>query len=607
MDKSFCLVRATSPFTVAFGAVLMSAVSPAVAQNITLEEIVVTAERREENLQTTPVAVTAFTADQLERRQVTRTEYLQDFVPNLYMTNGVNSPSTLSVVLRGLGEGGGGIATSEPPIAFYVDDIYQARLSATNSEFSDIERVEVLRGPQGTLFGRNSMTGAVNVITRTPGDDTYVNAEVSYGNYETATLKAAAGGALSPGNMAASLAVVFREQGEGYKDNIATGEDIDHQDYFGIRGKLHHYGSGNFDAVLTGYFNDVENDGFVATAIDIATLQPVTGDYFVVQSPVDTFGDSEQYGASFRFTYDFGGATLKSITGYSKLDDGWRFDLGGGTEFMPGDFRGVFDRTSQIDQDQWTQEVQLYGTAMDDRLDWIVGAYYFTEESAQTFTDFFFLSFLGFAIPLPVTDYLMDTESYAVYGQFDYAVTDRISLIIGARYTDEDKKIAGVKAVPFADETSYSSFTPKFGLEYEMNDDTFLYATVGKGFKAGGYQGLAGSAETLATPFDEEFLWAYEVGAKLDLLDDRVRLNTSVYFNDVTDLQGAVLDPRFPGNAVTQNAIDVEYVGLETELTALVSDELTLTGVLGFQDEKFTRIDPNAVVFGSGATRSGGV
>jgi iron complex outermembrane receptor protein len=592
---------------VALTAAAMCTVTAASAQTLALEEVVVTAQRRETSLQTTPVSVSAFTGEQLERLQLSSTEDIGDYVPNLYLSDGISSPSTLNVFMRGLGTGGGGIITNEPPVAVYADDVYQARLSATNNEFADIERVEVLRGPQGTLFGRNSMTGAINVISRTPDDDTYMNAEASFGKYETATLKAAAGGALSPGKLAASISLVFRDQGKGVKDNIATGRDIDQEDFLGIRGKLHFYGSDKFDAVLTAYYSDSENDGFVATAVDTVTLQPVTGDFFVTQSPVDSFGDSEQIGTNFRFTYDFGGATLKSISAYSELDDAWRFDLGGGTEFMPGDFRTVFERTSIMNQDQFTQEVQLYGSAVDDRLDWIVGAYYFTEDSAQQFTDFFFLDFLGFAIPLPVTDYTVSTESYAVYGEINYAMTDDLTFIVGARYTEEDKAIAGVKAIPFANDTSYSAVTPKVGLEYAVNDDIFLYFTASSGFKAGGYEGLGGSAAVIANPFEEETLWAYEFGSKLDLMDNRLRLNLAVFFNDMKDLQSGILDPAFPGNATTVNAIDAELLGFEAELTVLVSEQWTLFAMLGLQDETFTRIDPRSLVALSGATRMGGI
>jgi iron complex outermembrane receptor protein len=582
-------------------------VPPASAQTLELEEITVTAQRRESNLQATPVSVSAFADDQLERFQIDSTENLGDYVPNLYLFEGTSSPSTLSAYMRGLGTGGGGIATSESPVAFYLDDVYQARLSAANNEFADIERVEVLRGPQGTLFGRNSMTGAINVISRTPGDDTYINAEASYGDYEIVALKAAVGGAISPGKVAASISAVYRDHGEGFKHNIATGQDIDRQDFTGIRGKLHFYGSDKFDAVLTAYYSEAKNDGWVATAVDEVTLQPVTGDYFVVQSPIDSFGDSEQIGANFKFTYDFAGITVKSISAYSELDDAWRFDLGSGTEFMPGDYRSVFDRTSQIDQDQFTQEVQLYGDALDDRLDWIAGAYYFTEDSAQTFTDFFFLDFLGFAVPLPVTDYTMNTSSYAVYGEIKYAMTDDLTFIVGGRYTDEDKDIVGFKEIPFANDTSYSAVTPKVGLEYTVNDDMFLYFTASGGFKSGGYEGLGASAEAIAVPFDEETLMAYEIGAKLDLMGNRVRLNLAAYLNDVKDLQSAILDLSVPGNVVTENAVDAELSGFEAELTVLVSDDLTVYAMLGLMHQKLTRIDPRSLVAQAGTERIGGI
>lgn len=590
--------------------VLALSVSDAAAQSrapLALEEIVVTAERRESSLQSTPVTVSAFTADDLGRAQISRTEQIQDFVPNLYLSDGVNSPATISVALRGLQESGGGIATSEPPVAFYIDDVYQARLSAANNEFADIERVEVLRGPQGTLFGRNSMAGAINIISKTPDDEMFAKGELSFGRFDTAVAKAAVGGPISEGVLAASISVAYRDQGKGFKDNIATGEDVDQNDYLGLRGKLHYYGSETIDAELIVYYSDTENDGFVATAIGKPSLEPITGDYFDVQIPIDTFGDSEQFGVTGKVTADFGNVTFKSITGYAELDDDWRFDLGGGLEFMPGDFRAVFDRTSAIEQDQFTQEVQLFGDAMDDRLSWILGGYYFTEESSQQFTDFFFIQALGFAIPLPLTDYTMQTDSYAVYGQATYDLTDRLSLITGLRYSDETKEIAGTKGAAFSDETSYSALTPKVGLEYALNDDAFLYATVSRGFKAGGYQGLGGDANALSTPFDEETVWSYEAGAKLDLLDNRVRLNTAVFFQDVKDLQSPIFQPGQTGNAITQNAIDLEIYGVETELTAIVSDGLTISAVLGLQDETFTRIDPNAVLFGSGATRVPGV
>ncbi len=566
-----------------------------------LEEVVVTASRRETSLQTTPVSVSAFTEESLSDLQIDQTEDIAAFVPNMVMNDGVNSPSTLTVSLRGLGEGGGGIATSESPVSFYLDDVYQARLSATNNQFADIERVEVLRGPQGQLFGRNSMTGSVNVISMTPDDELYVLGEASVGNYDTFTGKFAVGGPIIEGSLAASVSVTVRDQGEGYATNVVTGEDIDAKNYSGGRVKLHYYGTENLNVVWSAYYTDNENDGFVATAISKPDLQPVTGDYYRVQIANDIFGDSEQRGTYLKVTYDFDSFTFKSITAYTDLSDDWRFDLGGGLQVAPDIFAAVFDRQSDIEQDQFTQELQLYGDAMDGRLSWISGLYYFTEESSQQFVD----SFLGF--PLPVTDYTIDSESYAVYGQVEYDMTERLKLIAGARYTKDDKTITGEKAGPVFGVAESSVWTPKIGIDFAMSDNVFLYGSIGRGFKAGGFQGLAGSAATLSAPFDPEFLWGYEVGLKGDFLDQRLRLNVAAFFNDVSDLQTPIFDPNFPGNAVTENAIDMEYFGLEAEFTALIGDGLTLFGTLGLQNEKFTFIDPAAVVAGSDAERVPGV
>jgi iron complex outermembrane receptor protein len=567
-----------------------------------LETIIVTAERREENLQATPVSITAFTAEQLETKLLTRTEHLADFTPNMYMHDGVNNPSTLSVVMRGQGEGGGGIATSEPPVAFYVDDIYQARLSVANTEFADIERIEVLRGPQGTLFGRNSMTGAVNIITFTPGDDTRLVGSASYGSYREVKLKASAAAPIVEGALAGSVSAMFSDQQKGWWRNIATGRRVGEKDTWGLRGKLHLYSSDTFDAVVAAYYVDANNDGFVTTAIDARTLAPVDGDYFITRTPIGSFGDTTQWGVNGRFTVDFGNASLKSITGYSAVDDGFRFDLSGGVRTAPNVYRIGFDRTSQINQDQWSQELQLLGTAFDDRLDWIVGAYYFTETGTQTFTDLFFVQAFNLTVPLPVTNYTMRTRSYAGFAQGTYAFTDQLSFTAGLRYTKEKKRIAGVKATPFANRTEYGAWTPKFSFDYQITPDVLVFASASRGFKAGGYQGLSGDAISLATPFDEEHAWSYELGTKADVWDRRLRINATAFFMKLDDLQSAVLVPGTI-NAVTQNAVDAEQWGLEIESIAALTDHLTLTLMLGLQDDKFTRVDPRSQIATSGAKR----
>ncbi len=251
-------MRASASF-----AVVAALASPGHAQEASggLQEIVVTARRREQNLQTTPVSVTAFGTEQLDKLPVTRIEDMQSYVPNFYMSRGTSNPSTLNVTPRGTGEGGAGFATSEPPVAFYLDDVYQARLAATHMEFADIERIEVLRGPQGTLFGRNSMSGAVNVITRAPGN----------GSYDEYKLKGVISGPVIADRLAASLSVAKTDQGQ------------DKLGFEGARVNLRWLGSDKLDARLIAYYSDAENDGFVPTAISPTTLRPLTGDYFKVQ------------------------------------------------------------------------------------------------------------------------------------------------------------------------------------------------------------------------------------------------------------------------------------------------------------------------------------
>jgi iron complex outermembrane receptor protein len=561
-----------------------------------LEEIIVTAERRAQNLQTVPVTISAFSVERLENSLVTRTEQLADFVPNMSMRDGVNNPSTLSVSLRGQGEGGGGIATSESPVAFYVDDIYQARLSGTNIEFSDIERIEVLRGPQGTLFGRNSMVGAVNVITATPGDDTRANASASYGNYDTVKLKGAVSGPVVPGALALSLSGMYSDQSKGFWTSIATGRRVGKKDSWGLRGKLHLYSSEVFTATLAAYYTDANNDGFITTPTDPVTQAPLDGSYFITRSPLQTFGDTTLWGVNGRFTAALGEVTLKSITAYATVDDGFRFDLSGGVRTAPNVYRVGFDRTSQIDQDQWTQEVQLLGDAVDGRLDWIVGGYFFTEEGSQIFTDLLFLRAFGITVPLPVTTYTMTTKSYSGFAQIGYDITDRLRLSAGGRYTDENKDLVGRKGAPVSSSTGYNAFTPKVSVDYRVTDDIFVFANAARGFKAGGWQGLAGDAVSLATPFNEETAWNYEIGTKSDLFDGRARLNVTAFLTKFKDLQTAVLVPG-TANAVTRNGIDMDQYGLEIEGTVVPAEGLNLFVVLGFQGEKFRRIDPLATIY----------
>jgi iron complex outermembrane receptor protein len=569
-----------------------------------LEEIVVTAQRKEQNLQDTPVAVTAFSGDALLQKGTVRLEQLQSSVPGMTLNTGVNNKSTLTVVLRGLGEGGGGFASAESPVSFYVDDVIQGRLSGTNTEFSDIERIEVLRGPQGTLFGRNAQSGAVNIISRSPGDDLYANASLGYGNYKTLTAKAAIGGPISGTPLSASIAGTYRNQDKGYKRNIVLNRDVDYQDFAGIRGKIR-YRSDAFDATLSASYTDNEG-GYEPVAIGRTTVAPLTGSYFVTQMPFESVGRTKITNVNFRFTYDLGAAQFKSISAWQKLSDAFRWDLVGGVRLANGTVVPGFDRNSRTQQQQWTQEVQLTGKSFDDKLDWIVGGFYYTENVQQRIDDTLNIpAFFLFNSRSAPTIYSSNNESYAGFVQGTYAITDQLGFTAGIRYTTEDKSLNGAKNVPFRADVSYNAWTPRFSLDYRLNDSVLLYASATRGFRAGGFQSGGGNALIISTPYQPETVWSYELGTKTDFFDNRLRVNVTGFLAAYKSLQAAVLLPGAGVNVATQNGYDADMWGVEIEAQAVIIDGVTVNLALGLQDQKFKNINPAAQIAASIRTNPG--
>jgi iron complex outermembrane receptor protein len=568
-----------------------------------LENIVVTAQRREEDIQTIPVSVSAFGEEQLSKLSITRTEDIQAYVPNFNLTQGTSNPSTLNVSLRGVSERSGGFYTSESPIAFYSNDVYQGRLSGTNIEFIDIERVEVLRGPQGTLFGRNSTAGAVNIVTRTPGNELYIDALANYGSYDQTKIKAVVGGPVIPDKLAASLSVVTAEQGEGYKDNVVTLTDQDKLSFDSIKLALNWIGSDSFEAGLLAQFSDATNDGFVPAAIDPITLVPLNGGYFDVQSPVPSYGDTQNSSLTGRFSWDIGDVTLKSISAYSEVDDGFRLDLAGGLQRMDGSYVSGFDRTSEASQDQFSQEIQLLSNPDDSRFDWLIGLYYFTESVEQSLAD---ILWLGFPATLPLKAYEASTDSLGVYGQLSWQATDRLSSTFGLRYTKEDKDISGsIGSNTYANDTSYSAVTPKLSIEYEYSADIYFFGSYARGFKAGGFDGSSSNIVATSTPFGEETVNSFEIGTKTEWFDHTLRANVTAFYTQYMDLQSGVITPDL--DIVTENAYDVDQVGIELELTAAPTDRLDIFLTVGLQDEKFKNFKDGSVIALSKPSRLAGV
>ncbi|MEO7386502.1 MAG: TonB-dependent receptor plug domain-containing protein, partial [Gammaproteobacteria bacterium] len=327
----------------ALSAGLVALVLPALApaQDATgIPEIIVTTERREASLQTVPVAVSALDATMLQDRQITEYQDLQSFVPSLKMTNNITSPTNLSPSLRGSLQQDASLIVAESPFGIYVDDVYVARLNGNNITLNDIERVEVLRGPQGTLYGRNTLAGAIKFVSRTPGEDTWLNATAGYGNYDQYLINASGGGPIG-GGFAGSIAGQYNSK-DGEFNNSVTGQDTDHQRNAAFRAKLRYMAFENADIVFSLAYSDSKNDSLQlipATTPEVANnaqfesddLVPTLGEYTVgtptfadpAPPPItaDPEADTQQTLASLNMSYDFGTFTLRSITAYVDTQD----------------------------------------------------------------------------------------------------------------------------------------------------------------------------------------------------------------------------------------------------------------------------------------------
>ena len=402
--------------------------TPAFAASGVLTEMIVTAERREANIQDVPIAVTAISQEKLNVLQITEGQDLQRYVPTLNMFNNITSPTNLSPSLRGQLQQDASLVTAESPFGIYIDDIYVARLNGNNVTLSDIERVEVLRGPQGTLYGRNTAAGAIKYVTRTPGEDAWFNATAGAGNFEQVRLDASGGGPLGAG-LAGSLSGQYIQKDGQYTNlrfNSTTGmnpTDVDSQETTTVRGKLAFLtGLPKFGGEVFVSYSDSETDslqmpngktpnvqsdcrpgtpGFVApctggnnaqfTSDDIVLTNGEFTTNTVWQSspiqPSPPFGTkpsagTEQTIAGLKLSYDITDQlTFKSITGYVGLDDNFQTDFNGNSA-DPTEFFAVLG-ASETNSDQYTQELQLLGTALDDKINYLVGAFYLNEKADQ--------------------------------------------------------------------------------------------------------------------------------------------------------------------------------------------------------------------------------
>lgn len=569
-------------------------------------DIVVTAQRREQNLQDTPIAISAFSEEMLEARGVTDVINIAASTPGLYISQGTASPSTLQIAMRGALEQNGGTITSESPVAIYIDDVYQSRLSAANYDLADIERVEVLRGPQGTLYGRNSMTGAIKLITRQPNGNHWLNMDVSYARFQEVRAKVS-GGAPLTGNLALAASAFYDNRDEGWQYNETLDKDVSKFRRYGAQLALGLTNIDGLEAVVTGRYIKSDSDGQHFLPIDITspTFEPALP-FYHTRTPREANGDNEQYSVSLKLGYEIGNLTLRSITAYQHMEENWALDFAGGYVFPNGAIDVGFFRNSDGEQRQFTQEFQLLGKLLDNRLNFILGAFFFDEKASQATRGDLLPPFGASFLPAS-----LDTrsKSTAFYGQVDYEIVPRLTASVGLRYTHDTKSFEGTtqnfflpELVDVASSIKANVWTPKFNLQWEFGDGGMVYATVAKGYRAAGFNSLViADPVNYGAPYRPEFAWSYEVGLKLDAFDRLLRMNVAAYHQELSDLQ--TLADAGGGSFIIQNAAKAQVRGVELEATLNPVRGVSLFGNLTYTDDKYKELDPSTQAAIAGADR----
>ncbi|MEM9303048.1 MAG: TonB-dependent receptor [Pseudomonadota bacterium] len=592
--------------------------APAGAQSgddeIGFEEVVVTAQRREQSLQEVPIAVSAFSRGQLAEYQITEALDLARVVPNMIAHNntGLGSGNTYSI--RGLNNTES-IATFDPPVGSYIDDIYITRQNANNFSLFDVERVEVLRGPQGTLFGRNTTGGAINVILQKPQEEQGGRFELSYGNYSRLTASASVDVPVSD-RFFTKFSAYYVED-DGFVDNRTTGEnDFNFEESYGLRGAFRWLASDTitWDASIAYLDSDHANVLNFEDGDDRITNTGFRQDgnlNGILVGEKAGFGQgnvTETLIITSDVTVDVAWGALSFITGYISLDQDFSLDFFDGP--LPS---GGFTIANQGEHDSFTQEIKLVGSTDDGKIDYVAGFYYLDEDNTTDFGDVFTLDIgTPTGLPLVLADRVLDntTEAFAFYGQFDYHMNEKWTFTLGARYTDEEKDIAyranpnpnagpgfntgDIQALGIPTSQDESIVTPRVAAQYNFSDDINGYVSATRGFKSGGWNARGTSAGTIQ-PFDPEKVWSYELGLRADW-SRTFRSNITAFMTDVEDFQlpSAFEDPATGAiQFITQNFADLDIEGIELEFVWTPTPALNTFLNIGYQDAEYTSIDPS--------------
>jgi len=618
-----------------------------------IEEITVTAQKRSENLQQTPLAITAIGGAALREDDITNLQDIGNRTPG--MTFAAFSPGQPEIAIRGIGTKEDGASASDSVIVS-VDDVYIAARTAQVFDIFDLERVEVLRGPQGTLYGKNSIGGSINFVTTKPDENTEIRFRQTvgdYGRFDTA-------GLLS-GQIAKNLfgKVSFsRRKFNGYYKNVLVGSDLYGKQLggantFAYRGMLRWTPSEDLEVILSadgaddniggsnrepvGSAGPLHNCGCASDPVAVNNALGGGTTAFDSLNNIDGFTDRRVEGYALKINWDQAWGTFTSISAYRKSNFNWLEDsegLPGSKTFValnaPGGPGPAFTAPATdgfaFDVDdgatehtkQYTQEVRATSNGETD-LNWVVGAFYSREETGRT-EKFFFpsigLNIGGVNMPSDMSSVQTNlSNSFAAYADGSYNVSDKVILHAGVRYSTEKKDMTaqGIVSSGFGlliknfDKVSasdrWSNVSWRVVADYHVTDNNMIYGSISTGFKSGGFTGSASTAERAKTPFGSEKATNFEVGIKSQFWDDRARVNMAAFYTDYKDLQVTrFFQPESAGfgQFITENAGKAHIKGFEVEYTLLLTEAFEVGGSYAYLDAKYTQFTGTPGVGGTG-------
>lgn len=537
-------------------------------------DVIVTAQRREQNLQEVPASVTAFDSSNLQAQAVQNLTDLNSKVPNVVLAPVGAYPYASAFFIRGLGFADVE-STFEPAVGVEMNGVYLARNSGALQDFFDIDSVEILRGPQGTLYGRNTIGGVVSVRTKRPGDTFGGEVLATFGDRGRAEARVAIESPLN--DIFAVRASMMYKNYNGYNYDATTGKKVGNNEVWSGRVTLVAKPTDNLEATLIGDFDRERGSGaafrnasqpgnvYYNFSPDTGTPTPVVPagnsdprNPYVVYGNTPLFANLDTWGLTFDVEYNLGGAKLTAITGYREFKDRVQSDYDASALNF---FAALRDQRHE----QFSQEVRIASSGKN-KLDYVLGAYFMHQSYNITNTQSGII-YGGLSVPQIASQ---SNSAYAAFGQLDYHVTDALTLTAGGRYSYETKRFTNQPLFYNSSMTyndNWGNFSPKLGVSYQLDPNVLAYFTWSKGFRSGGFNGRAASF-TSAGPYNAETVSSFEGGLKTELFDKRVRFNLAGFSSTYSNMQVGTQGLTEAGvyESIVTNAAKARIDGVEAEV-----------------------------------------